>query len=431
MKKIYTLSIAFIVAFSANSQMAITEFIVNPNNSDTDREWIELYNYSRSPVNLRDWKIRNSTGSNEIIISTNDFFVPSGGYVILAKNKTTFESEWLGGTPNVNVISYNSASFTLINTSETFNLGYSAGVWFTSVWKVNYSNDDVSGQTTFYPEYSTLSQRGYTWGVNRSGNDTIDSGTGTTNATGYENSGHTSATTSTNGDVGTPFAGGYSQEAMLLNEGTCTTPHQLTCGTTFSGNTSNGENNIYNYDCATQNEYGAEEFHAFTLTQAQDVVITLSGMTGDLDVHLLNQNACDGTGCIARNDNTITQTNLAAGTYFIAVDGFGTSYNTLSAYNLLVTCNPASGGGNASIYENNIASSIKVYPNPSTGIINIKSEEHTITNINVRDMSGRIIIANQDNSFTNINLGNVTNGFYFIDIETNNGRTIKKVSVLK
>ena len=70
MAKIYTLALSLLIGTTMNAQLAITEFIVNPNNSDTDREWLELYNYSRSPVNLRDWKIRNSDASKEITIST-------------------------------------------------------------------------------------------------------------------------------------------------------------------------------------------------------------------------------------------------------------------------------------------------------------------------------------------------------------------------
>ena len=81
------------VSFGTKSQLAITEFISNPNNSDDDREWIELYNYSSSTVNLKGWKIKGKGGLEEIDITTTDFFVPSGGYVILASNKTVFERE--------------------------------------------------------------------------------------------------------------------------------------------------------------------------------------------------------------------------------------------------------------------------------------------------------------------------------------------------
>lgn len=430
MNKLYTLISCLILGTAVNSQLAITEFIVNPNNTDTDREWIELYNFSRNPVNLRDWKIRNSDASKEIAISSNDFFVPSGGYIVLAKNKTVFESEWFGGNANPNVISYNSQSFTLLNTSETFELGYSEGATFKPVWTVNYNDDDVSGQTTFYPQNTTINQRGYTWNVNRTGNDTIDSGTSVTYATGYENSGHSSATTSTNGDVGTPLAGGYSQESISAKQGTCANPHQLTCGVTYSGSNTSGENNIFNYDCATQNEYGKEIFHVFTISQAKDVVIALTGLSADLDVHLLNQNACDGSGCLARHDNTINYTNLPAGTYFIAVDGFGTGFTTASSYDLLVTCNTAS-GGNASIFENSIDNDIKIFPNPTTGIINVTSNESTIESIHVFDMSGRVIIANQINNFNNINLEEVVNGFYFVIIKTDKGSVTKKITVSK
>lgn len=428
MKKLYFLLFTGIITFSANSQLAITEFMVNPDGSDSDREWIELYNYSRNPVNLRGWQIKGN-GTYVIDIYPGDFFVPAGGYVILAENKTVFETEWLRNAPHPYVIDYDGTNFPLVNTIGIFDLGYDDDFGWVSNWKITYYDDDLSGKSTFMEEFSAISQRGYEWKINRSGNDTVILG-GTTNYyIDYENSRTSPATLSTNGDVGTPFGGDYSQEAILLNPGTCESPHPLTCGQTFSGSNTSGDNNIYNYNCAAQNEYGAEVFHEFTITQTSDVVIDLTGLTADLDIHLLSANSCDGSGCISRNDNHIESDSLIAGTYFIAVDGFSTSYNTTSNYDLVVNCSVHV--VTTSIFENNIADDIKVFPNPSTGFINISSQEHSITNINVRDMSGRVIIANQKTNFNNVNLENVTNGFYFIEIETNNGRAIKKVSILK
>lgn len=427
MKKLYTLLFLTSFSFIGNAQLAITEFIANPNNSDTDREWIELFNYSDNPVNLRGWKLQGQGGNYEIDITTSDFFVQPGGYVILASDKTTFEAEWLGGNSNPNVIDYDYTNFIITNTSNNFTLGYDDDFGFLETWYIRYSDDEVSGMSTFMEENNPVYIDHLQIRIKRNGQDTILTPQATFNyITGYENSGHTNPITSTNGDVGTPLSGGYNQETPL--PGSCLNPYQLICGSTFSGDNSNGENNIFNYDCATQNEYGFETFHEFTLAQASDVVISLTGLTADLDVHLLTANSCDGSGCIARHDNTITQSGMAAGTYFIAVDGFGTNYSTLSGYDLLVSCTPIS---TTSIDENNIESDIKVFPNPTSGIINITSDESTIESINVFDMSGRTIISNQTNNLNNINLEEVVNGFYFVIVKTDKGSVTKKITVSK
>lgn len=425
MKKLYFLLLAIIITTSVNSQLAITEYIANPFGLDSDKEWIELYNYSDNPVNLKGWEIKG--GSSYIIDITNtDFFVQPGGYVILASDKATFESEWLSGVTNSNVIDYDYSNFFIVNTTGNFRLGYDDDFGFLEMWYIKFNDDEIEGRTTFAKENSTIYRDHMLWKIDRFGLDSVQSPTSSyTYVTGYENTGHTQPITSTNGDTGTPLFGGYVSETPLA--GSCLNPYQIACGQTFSGDNSNGENNIFNYDCASQNEYGFETFHEFTITQNSDVVISITNLTADLDVHLLNANSCDGSGCIARHDNSITQNGLAAGTYFVAVDGYGTNFSTLSGYDLLVTCsaNPTN------LDEINVADDIKVYPNPSAGFINISSEKNTITNITVRDMSGRIIIANQKDNFNNIDLNNASNGFYFIDIKTNNGRATKKISILK
>jgi hypothetical protein len=427
MKKLYLIFFTVTFSFCTNAQLAITEFIANPNNMDTDKEWIELYNYSDNPVNLRDWKVKAKGGTYEIDITPTDYFVAPGDYVILASSKTIFETEWLNGNQNAKVIDYDYSSFFIINTPSDLVLGYDDGFGFLETWYIKYSNDALEGYSTFIEENNSVYTEHLQIRIKRNAQDTILTPQATFSYfTGYENNGHNAATTSTNGDIGTPLTGGYMQEAALA--GSCLNPYQLNCGVTFSGDNSNGENNIFNYDCATQNEYGLETFHEFTLTQASDVVISLTGLTADLDVHLLNANSCDGTGCINRNDNSITQNNLASGTYFIAVDGFGTYYSTLSGYDLLVTCTP---NNTTSIREQELANDIKIFPNPSNGIINITSTKNKISHIIIRDMSGRIVLSNNSGNFNNISIDNFLNGIYFVDIITFNSKTItKKISIL-
>lgn len=426
MRKIYALILTLTITLSSYSQLAITEFIANPKNSDTDREWLELFNYSDNPVNLRGWKVKGKGGTYEIDITTSDFFVQPGGYIILASDKTTFEAEWLGGNSNPSVIDYDYVNFIITNTSNDFALGYDDDFGFLETWYVRYSDDETEGYSTFIEESNNVYVNHLQIRIKRSGQDTILTPQATfTYMTGYENTGHTNPITSTNGDIATPLAGSYIKETAL--PGSCLNPYQLTCGVTFSGDNSNGENNIYNYSCATQNEYGSETFHQFTLAQASDVVISLTGLSADLDVHLLTANSCDGSGCIARHDNTITQNGMAAGTYFIAVDGYGTNYSTLSGYDLLVSCTALP----VSIDEEKLLSDIKIYPNPSNGIINVNATKNIISSVIIRDMSGRILQINNSGNYNNINIGDVSNGIYFVDVITNlNQKITKKISIL-
>ena len=62
----------------------------------------------------------------------------------------------------------------------------------------------------------------------------------------------------------------------------------------------------------------------------------------DLDIHILS--ACNTSSCLARDDNSATATSLAAGTYYIVVDGYGASGANEGAYTLNVTCTPNSSG---------------------------------------------------------------------------------------
>lgn len=130
------------------------------------------------------------------------------------------------------------------------------------------------------------------------------------------------------------------------NAGTCADPIPLTCGIPYSGTTTDGLANYNGYSCGTQNEFGKEKIHIFTISDTSVVTASLSGLGGeDLDVHILN--SCNPGDCIARADNTASAT-LNPGTYYISVDGFGSNTNNEGAYTLSLSCTPTttSGTGN-------------------------------------------------------------------------------------
>lgn len=65
---------------------------------------------------------------------------------------------------------------------------------------------------------------------------------------------------------------------------------------------------------------------------------------------------------------------------------------------------------------------INLYPNPTTGIVNIDAEG--IESVEVMDMSGRVIMTSNENS---VNISDLSNGVYMFRINTNAGSSLQKV----
>jgi hypothetical protein len=88
----------------AYGQVVISELMYDPSGSDSDKEWVELFNAGASSVDLSKWKIND--GSNHVLNvppkngGIGSIAIPSGGYVILAADALTFESAY-PGVPNV------------------------------------------------------------------------------------------------------------------------------------------------------------------------------------------------------------------------------------------------------------------------------------------------------------------------------------------
>jgi hypothetical protein len=184
------------------SDIAITEWITNPVGNDATDEWVELYNFGASPVDIQNWRIQDEDTDDDVI-TTASLVIPVGGYVIIAKNKAAFEAQWLGGCASGVVIEV--SGLTLANTTDEIIIKDASN---TTVWSVAYQNDDAVGIAAQYTESPTFTNR--IWGskiapgVNRTGNDTA------TGTLGYENNDTTpdsNVMTSTTGDEGSPFDG--------------------------------------------------------------------------------------------------------------------------------------------------------------------------------------------------------------------------------
>lgn len=70
------------------SGIIINEIMYHPL-STLECEWVELYNTTSSPINIKNWKISDfSTQSNPVTITANDYYINANDYLVIAKNNT-------------------------------------------------------------------------------------------------------------------------------------------------------------------------------------------------------------------------------------------------------------------------------------------------------------------------------------------------------
>ena len=71
-------------------------------------------------------------------------------------------------------------------------------------------------------------------------------------------------------------------------------------------------------------------------------------------------------------------------------------------------------------------STVSIYPNPTKNEIHIKGNKASIKSIIIKDITGKIKLKQTNNTLT-ISLHELSNGIYFIEIETQNEKVIKKI----
>lgn len=115
----------------------------------------------------------------------------------------------------------------------------------------------------------------------------------------------------------------------------CTGAIPINCGDIVNGSNIGGVNNVDYYSCVTWNEAGPEAVYEFVVTDPDcyEITATISGMTADLDIFILE--GCDEDKCLAYGNTAATTGCLAPGTYYIVVDGYNGAEDT---FTLEVTC---------------------------------------------------------------------------------------------
>lgn len=169
------------------------------------------------------------------------------------------------------------------------------------------------------------------------------------------------------------------------------------------------------------------------------VITLLSEACGDNDnVNCIMDDSGAPVSCTAANPaltgnvipfETLTDLNglNADGTWTLRVeDAYNGDGGSITGVKLII-CNiepPLS-------IDENTFSELKVYPNPTTGIINIDLGNTVLENnsvIKLYDIQGRMITTKEMNSsIDNLNISNLSDGVYMLSIENGTSKTTKKI----
>ena len=125
------------LAFSVSSAITINEIMYDPAGSDTDREWIELYNNESFDVNLTGWKFSEGGTNHGLTLVNGSWILGVGKFAVIADDSNTFLSEY----PDFNSTLFDS-SFSLSNSGEELVLKNSSlavveNITYNSGWGAN------------------------------------------------------------------------------------------------------------------------------------------------------------------------------------------------------------------------------------------------------------------------------------------------------
>jgi hypothetical protein len=127
------------------STISITEFIIDPFGTDsTAPEWIEVFNYGQSSVDIGGWTLKDNAST--VYTFPTGFTIPSGGYAIASSNRANFITNWLGGVDDARVAS-NAFTFALNNSNPGDGL-YLRNAGGDLIWSLGYQVSSTTGGDT-------------------------------------------------------------------------------------------------------------------------------------------------------------------------------------------------------------------------------------------------------------------------------------------
>lgn len=156
--------------------------------------------------------------------------------------------------------------------------------------------------------------------------------------------------------------------------------------------------------CGTVAPVGCDEFNVTISPAAAGVVITMSGTSFGLWEVYTN---CSGP--VSVGDTVFFP---SPGPYSLTICNPGNS-----TYNYFIESIPASTGIGIITEQQK---QIRIYPNPVSDFVTIRSESLNIKTYRISDLSGKTILTGAFEKTYTINLGSLSSGFYFIECSSGN-----------
>lgn len=241
--------------------------------------------------------------------------------------------------------------------------------------------------------------------------------------------------------VSLPYTNGFEEESKNYTDGFINFTLFLSSATSTPANYSDGGAGgaMYTFNSTTAVSDSRAYFRGMNLTAGEQVTVEFktrlysTGVAEQINFNLTVGDSQSPTGQAtvvqsysnnsdaAYTTHTATYTAPTSGIYY-----FGIHNNTpLATVQTFLFLDSISLTSNLSTNDN-LISAFSIYPNPASTVINISNINNVeIKNISVVDINGRVI-KNQSGALAEINVSDINTGVYFVNIETNEGKTTKK-----
>jgi hypothetical protein len=85
-------------------------------------------------------------------------------------------------------------------------------------------------------------------------------------------------------------------------------------------------------------------------------------------------------------------------------------------------------GANVGINEN-VGSEVSIYPNPTSDVLNISTNSNDLSELIIKDITGKIVLNKNFNNNIKVNTENYAKGIYLIAVKNNLGTVSEKITV--
>lgn len=183
------------------------------------------------------------------------------------------------------------------------------------------------------------------------------------------------------------------------------------------------------------------DFLSFSTTNAAPKLkVTVDGLPADYDVKLYDASGAQiANSSLAglASEQIIYNTQSVGSSYKIQVFGYNGAFNATSCYHVRISTS-ATAFREESIISSDEKSSVSVFPNPSHGnlTITLESDNDQSTTINIVDLTGRNVMqlvkdVTDGTNTIDVDLHGLSDGIYFVKVNTNGDLSSHKIIVKK